>query len=91
MIFLNTTFNQNENEILCNYINKFKIEVGVLLSIDDDKLSGIDNPNRIISVGGLYLAEEKDELQSWYMGQEIKGNYDFWGNYGSLKDALDSL
>ena len=91
MVFLNTQFNEDEAFILMEFINHFNMEVSIVYSVDTDKLTGVNCPNRMISVGGLFLVEEKDETQEWYMGDKNGDTYDFWGNYGNLKDALNGL
>ena len=91
IINLETRFTEDEKIILNTFVQENQIEIHILYNIDDKKLNGISNPNRIIFVGGLYLCEEKDELSSWYMGQKIKEIYDFWGNYGILQEALNGL
>ena len=91
MIFLNTTFDDEENAILSGYINKYNQETQIFYSIKIESLSGVSNPNRMISVGGLYLLEEKDEPREWYMGDLNNGKYDFGGKHISLEDALYGL
>ncbi len=88
---LDTGFDMDENKTLSEFVNRFNMEIAVFYSVRTESLSGVNNPNRMISVGGLYLLEEKDEPKSWYMGQLINGVIDFWGNYGSLHDALNGL
>jgi len=99
LIELSTFFTKEEKALL----TKFK-DVDVKLCVQSDKLLygslsegktytlTIKNPRRIIRVGGLYLLEISDELNEWHMGQrESDSTYIFWGNYGDLATALDSL
>ena len=95
MIELNTTFTQEEKDALQGYG-----DVDIKRFIDSKKLFhssiqgtvAMENPNRLIGVGGLYLVELKDEPGEWYMGQRHKGDtYHFWGCYGDLKNALEGL
>ena len=89
--FLNTTFDDDEKEILEEYASKHKQEISVFYSVDTAKINGVDKPSRIIFVGGLYLLEEINVPKEWHMGQLHNGVYDFWGNYGNLKAALYGL
>lgn len=91
MTFLNTMFDDEEVAILKEFIEKNNLAISIFYSIDTNALAGVENPNRMIFVGGLYLLEEKDEPKEWYIGQLSNGVYDFWANYGSLKDALYGL
>ena len=91
MIFLDTKFNEEENDMLNEYIREFHQDVSVFYSVEADNLLGVDCPTRMISVGGLFLLEEKDEPRQWYMGQKNGDSYSFWGKYGNLKDALYGL
>ena len=99
IIELNTDFAHAEKDTLKKYND---IDIKLFIDTDDLFHRGvrdgekynelIDNPNRMISVGGLYLLEVADELDTWYMGDKGKdGNYYFWGNYGDLQTALESL
>ena len=93
IISLSTYFSETESKLLEEYRGK------VLPVIDKDKLFHasigkklkVDEPNRMVAVGGLFLLEVKAELDTWYMGQYHKGIYSFWGNYGALQDALEGL
>ena len=89
--FLNTIFDDEEKTILEEYTNRYKQEISVFYSVDTAKINGTDRPSRMIFVGGLYLLEEENVPKEWHMGQLHSGVYDFWGNYGNLKDALYGL
>ena len=96
---LNTHLTQEEKDILkCS-------DVSVKLIVDTDMLfyecrkdgklytETIENPNRMIGIGGYYLLELKDEIGEWNMGVQKQDDlsYLFWGNYGNLKDAYEAL
>ena len=89
--YLSTHFNEDEKRTIELFTQQYGIEISICYAVDMDRLRGIDNPNRMIYVGGYFLCEEKDEPLSWYMGQKVKGQYDFWGNYGDLHNALEGL
>ena len=104
IIKLKTDFSKTEMKIFKNYIAKHYTAIDVRLFINTDLLydtginegeeykTKIENPRRIICVGGLYLLETEDELGTWNMGDyNDKGIYHFWGNYGDLKSALEGL
>ena len=98
VISLNTNFSNEEMKILKEYkdvdvklfINSESLfHVGVWNG--ENRMDLVENPHRLIGVGGLYLLEEKGELNEWHMGDSKEGVYYFWGNYGDLKDALEGL
>ena len=91
MLLLNTDFSADEKDTLNIFVQRYNMEIQIIYSIVPEKLNGIEKPNRMILAGGLYLCEEKDELQTWNMGQFFNGRYDFWGNYGDLNSALAGL
>ena len=91
ILYLNMQFSDEEKDIINSFTQQYNLELSIFYAVDMAKLNGIDNPNRMIAVGGMYLCEEKDEPLSWYMGQTVNGQYDFWANYGSLFDALEGL
>jgi hypothetical protein len=101
IIELSIDFTQFEKDIFAELEYD---DVDIKLFADTDRLfySGvrdgevyhelIENPNRMIGIGGLYLLEVKDELGEWYMGDKQKDNsYHFWGNYDDLKTAIEGL
>ena len=88
---LNLNFNDEERAILDKYIEKYNQEISVFYSIDTEKITGAETPNRMIFVGGLYLLEEKGSPNEWHMGHLLNGVYDFWGNYRDLENALYGL
>ena len=100
IIELNTTFTQDEKDILMEYKDvdiKLFVDTGSLFysSVRNGKAHNelfTETPNRMIGVGGLYLLDVNDELRTLYMGEKGKdSNYYFWGNYGNLKTALEGL
>jgi hypothetical protein len=88
---LRTEFSDAEKEILYSHIDKFNYTVSFFISVNSEHLSGVDEPNRMIGVGGLYLLEEKGCPNEWYMGELKNSTYGFWGNYGDLKSAIEGL
>lgn len=91
MIFLETTLTEYEKSLLNRYLEKNSGSISLVYAIEKRKLRGVTNPNKILFVGGLYLCEEKQDQNNWYMGQENDGLYEFWGSYGSLEEALEGL
>ena len=91
MLYLNTEFSDEETEVIAQFTQRHNAELLIVYVVDGDCVKGVDNPNRMIYVGGLYLCEDKDEPFSWYMGEKSNGQYGFWGNYGALPDALEGL
>jgi hypothetical protein len=104
MTILDTTFDEHEADFLRAFLSKFEGEIKVFYAIDEKKLFHesftegesrliqIDAPRRMIEIGGLYLLEEKGWLGMWNMGDLNKeGKYVFWGGYGALGDAVQSL
>lgn len=99
---LNMDFSEEEKRILYEF--EYGGDVDVRLCVRKGRLfySGlengepakwpIENPRRMIGVGGYYLLETEDELGEWYMGvAESDFTYSFWGNYRDLENALRSL
>jgi len=96
IIKLNTQFSDNEKKVLYECI-----DVSIKLCIQSEKLfyTGlndenkiINNPHRMIEIGGYYLLEIKDEINEWHLGVMQKDfTYVFFGNYGSLEDAIRNL
>lgn len=92
MIFLlDPEFSNKEKTILNTYAEKYNAEIQIVYSIDMDAVKGIQEPHRMIFVGGLYLCEDTTELLIWNMGQLAQGVYSFWGKYGDLENALQGL
>jgi len=89
--YLNTQFSDEEKNIIDLVTQRDNMELSIVYAVDINNIKGITNPNRMIAAGGLYLCEEKDEPSSWHMGEKINEQYDFWGNYGNLLDALEGL
>ena len=89
--YLSTQFSDEEKKIIELFTQRHNTELSIVYAVDTDKIKGVDDPYRMLFVGGLYLCEDKDEEFSWYMGQKNNGHYDFWGNYGNLLDALEGL
>ena len=99
IVELDTHFTQEEKDILkCG-------DVSIQLFIDTNILyyecrqegkccnENIVTPNRMVGIGYYYLLELKDELRTWNMGlkKQDEFSYYFWGNYGNLKEAFESL
>jgi len=91
MLYLNTQFSEGETRILAQFTQRHNMELSIVYAVDRGSIKGVDNPRRMIAVGGLYLCESADEPLTWYMGDKMMGQYGFWGNYGNLLDALEGL
>lgn len=92
ILFLCTAFSRQEQDIVQAYALKCGTEISILCAVDSTRIEGDIVPRRMLYVGVLYLLENKEEPGEWYMGDKAKdGVYAFWGNYGSLQDALDGL
>ena len=99
IVKLNIDFNETEMEIFKSFIAKHYIDIDIRLFVDTESLYDlgfdkikIENPRRMIFVGGFCLLETEDELGTWNMGDcNDKGVYHFWGNYGDLKSTLEGL
>jgi len=104
MMILDTTLNDNEKKILFEYAVTYEGKIKIFITIDEKKLfyegvvEGekccfvINSPHRLIEIGGQYLLEEKDNIGIWCMGDYSKERgYIFWGEYGSLENAIRSL
>ena len=89
---LKTHFNNDESAILHKYCALYGFDLSVLFGVntewfDDDRIK----PNRMILVDGYYLLENEGEEGEWHMGLFHDKKFVFWGNYGSLKEALAGL
>ena len=72
MILLDTRLSESEKRIIENYISEYDTEIKLFCAVDEkrlfhtgaqQRLTAINNANRMIDVGGLVLLEEK--LRYW--------------------------
>ena len=95
MFELDITFSEAEKKLLTEYSDvdiKLTVRSDALFYTGEEYRVAIENPRRMIGVGGLYLLEVEDEPNEWHMGQFEKDfTYIFWGSYGDLENALKSL
>jgi len=101
MVLLNTALTDDEKHIIEKYVSEWGGEIKLFCTVDETRLfhaaanktlMPILDANRIISVGGLLLLEEKSDIGMWNMGDfSEKHGYVFWGEYGDLASALKGL
>ena len=91
-IYLNTQFSDNETIIIKSYCDKYKTELSIMYTVNTNLFNeSYIVPTRIISTGGYYLLEEKDDDGKWSICQRYNKKLLLLGKYGSLEKALNSL